>query len=229
MKKESLLKFYQNYRIYIFPVIVAISSLILIVAAIYPQTAKLISNQSKARELINKSEFLEVKAQTLEEYDSADLARKLEIALSAYPGSKDFGAVIGLMQQVVAQSGFTISSIALGSSSKTSAGSQSYELKLDLIGVKPGLPILLNNLESSPRLIRVSSIDVSSTNNTQALTVALVVEVLYAALPQSFGSADSPLPEFSQKDEDLIARLARVGATSQTGISGPRGKSNPFE
>ena len=234
MKKEKLLKFYQTYRLYIFPGVVALSSLLLIVFAIVPQTAKLISNQKDQGELINKSKFLEGKAEALESYNKEDLARKLEIALAAYPDSKDFGVAIGLLQQIVAQSGFTISSIALGNSSQTSGGSQSYELKMEMIGVKPGLPILINNLESSPRLVRVNNIDVSSVNNLQSINVSLVVQVLYAGLPKSFGSLDSPLPEFSQADEDLIARLIEVGGgISQPGSvstpSTPRGKANPFE
>ena len=230
MKKENLLKFYQTYRLYLFPGVVALSSLLLIVFAILPQAVKLISNQKQEGELINKSKFLESKAQALESYDSDDLARKVEITLNAYPGSKDFEVAIGLLQQLAAQSGFKIASIVLGNTSKTSGGSESYELKMEMIGVKSGLPVLLNNLESSPRLIRVQNIE-ASFNNLQALNVSLVVEVLYAGLPQSFGSSDSPLPEFNQVDEDLIAKLARVGGVipQSSFISTPRGKANPFE
>ncbi len=234
MKKENLLKFYQTYRLYIFPGVVAMSSLLLIVFAIFPQVAKLISNQKGEGELISKSKFLESKAEALESYNKEDLARKLEIALAAYPEGKDFGVAIGLLQQIVAQSGFTISSIALGNSSQTSGGSQSYALKMEMIGVKPGLPILINNLESSPRLVRVNNIDVFSAGNLQSINVSLVVQVLYAGLPKSFGSSDSPLPELSQADEDLITKLTGVGGViSQPELvstpSTPRGKANPFE
>lgn len=231
MKKEELSKFYQSYNLFIFPAIVALSSLFLIVFAIYPQTVKLISNQKDQGELINKSKFLESKAEALESYDGEDLSRKLEFALTAYPGSQDFGVVIGLLQQLVAQSGFKIVSIVLGNTSKASGGSEGYEMKLEMIGAKPNLSILLNNLENSPRLIRVNNIDASSTNNLQVLNVSLVVEVLFAGFTQSFGSLDSPLPEFSQKDEELLTRLAKAGGgISQSGsVSTLRGKANPFE
>lgn len=234
MKKEKLFKFYRSYRLYIFPAIVALSSLFLIVFVIFPQIAKLILNQRDVGELINKSKFLETKVFALESYNSEDLSRKLEIALNAYPGSKDYGAVMGLLQQLVAQSGFTVASIALGSTTKVSSRPESYELKLEIAGVKPNLPILLNNLESSSRLIRVNSIDVASSNNQAALNVSLVVEILFSALPQSLGSTDSPLPDLSQKDEEVLAALAEAAPSS---ISQPqatpgtsiRGKTNPFE
>lgn len=235
MKKENILKFYQSYRSYIFPAIVVLSNLFLIVFVIYPQTAKLISNQKDMGEIIHKSQFLETKVSAMEIYNSDDLSRKLEIAMSAYPGNKDFGVAMGLLQQLVAQSGFKIVAIAQGNNSKASGGADSYELKLEIIGIKPNLPILLNNLENAPRLIRVNSIDVASGNNLQALNVSLVVEILFTALPQSFSFADALPPVLSQQDEDLITRLAGAGGAavesgSDSGsIPTTRGKSNPFE
>ena len=65
MKKEDLQKFYLTYRLYIFPVVVAFSCLVLIILVIYPETVKLIINQKTQEEVLNKHKFLEVKAQTL--------------------------------------------------------------------------------------------------------------------------------------------------------------------
>lgn len=231
MKKENLLKFYRAYRLYIFPAVVGISSLLLIVFAIYPQTVTLIKNQREQGELINKAQFLESKVSALEGYKEEELSRKLEIALAAYPDNKDFGTAMGVLQQIVAQSGFRIVTISLTSGSKAvSGGAQSYELKLDLVGIKPGLNILLNNLESSPRLMRTVSMDVSSTSQDLS-NVALVVEVLFADVPKSFGAVDTPLPEITREDEALLTRLAQTGrSVLQAGsVTGPRGKVNPFE
>lgn len=231
MKKENILKFYRTYRLYVFPTIIAVLSLFLIVFLIYPQIVKLISNQKDEGELINKSKFLETKVSAMESYNIEDLSHKLEIALNAYPDNKDYSVVMSLLQQLVAKSGFKTVAIAQGSNFKAAGGSDSYELKLEIVGVKPNLPILLNNLESSLRLIRVNSIDAASTNNSEGLNVSLVVGVLFGAIPKNLGSLDSPLPDFSQKDEDLIARLVEAGGVplESGSASTPRGKSNPFE
>lgn len=229
MKKENLSKFYQKYRLYIFPAVVTLASLFLIIFAIIPQTFKLISNQKDEGDLRNKSQFLESKVEALESYDALDLSNKLQFALNAYPGSTDFGLVIGLLQQITVRSGFILTTISLGSVSANLNGSQSYELKMELAGVKPNLPILLNNLESSTRLIRVGSIDVSTRASEGKITVNLVVQVLYSAVPKTFGDTDSPLPEISQKDQELLTRLARTGVTQSSSVSTPRGKANPFE
>ncbi|MBI2196744.1 hypothetical protein HYU45_04020 [Candidatus Daviesbacteria bacterium] len=232
MKKEDLIKFYSKYKLYIFPAVVAISSIFLSLFVIYPQVNKLIDNQQAIGDLINKSDFLENKVNALESYDSEDLLRKLEYALVTLPGEKDFGIVLGSLQKLTIESGFNIGSISFGSGAGKSGNSESFEVKLDIKGPRAGLQTLLSNLENSPRLIRVKSINVSSNQASQALDIALAVEVLYSPLPKNFGSPDSPVPELSQKDEELIARLINEGTIIPGTLfipSSPKGKSNPFE
>lgn len=237
MKKEELLKFYQAYKLFIFPAVVALSSLFLIVFAIIPQTTKLLDNQKVASDLLNKSKFLETKASTLGGYSNNDLSEQVENALSVFPQEKDFGNILGLLQQLTTQSGFSIVSISLGESGSKLAKTNSYSVKLQVKGAKALFQTLLNNLDNSPRLIRVSSIDVSANQASQTIDASLTLDALYASVPQSFGTLDAPLPQLTQQEEGLLASLA---ATSEAGPSSstvqpveqpssPRGKSNPFE
>lgn len=234
MKKEELLKLYQSYRLYIFPAIIGLSSLILIVFIIYPQMAKLISNQKVEEEFTIKSNFLEAKAQTLGSYDPADLERKVNIAVGSYPVDKDFISAVSLLQSIVTEAGFNISSISLGSGLAKSTGSQSYSIKLDLTGQNSLLPTLLNKIENSSRVMKVGSVETVIAKDGNAATVALSVDVLYSSAPSSFGSVESPLPELSAQEEEVIAKLATVdnnGVNFEQSIGelGPRGKANPFE
>lgn len=233
MRKEAIAKFYSTYRLFIFPAIVTLSSLFLIFFLIYPQTAKLIENQKLTGDLVSKSKFLESKAVALESYDKADLSRKVEAVLNAYPADKDFGNILGLLQQTTEQFGFSITSLSLANTSGKLGNAESYTVKVELKGTRVLVPALLNNLENLPRLVRVSGIDATANQLSQSLDASLTVEVLYSKLPQSFGTADSPLPEISQKDEALLAILAGARSTavvsSPTGPLSPRGKSNPFE
>lgn len=232
MKKETILKFYQNYRLYIFPLITALSSLILIIFVIYPQTMNLITNHSLEKEILNKSTFLEAKAQALEDLDSEDLTQKVDLALSAYPTDKDFGAAFGGLQNLIAKIGFSITSISLGSSSQMSGDAQSYGLKLDILGPNSQLPLLLDHIDNFPRLMRVGSFETSVGSGSEGATISVNVSVLYSPAPEGFGSVDSPLPELSDQDEEVLARLARVGALPQLPAitqPGARGKPNPFE
>ncbi|MBI2019152.1 type 4a pilus biogenesis protein PilO [Candidatus Daviesbacteria bacterium] len=228
MKKE-IIKFYLEYKLYIFPAVVALSSLFLIIFAIYPQTAKLIDGQKSASQLAGKSEFLETKVQALESVDGEDLARKVRFVLNALPAEKDFANVLALLQQLTAESGFSVSSIALGNSGTKMGNSDSFDVRMEIRGSKVFLQGLLSNLENSPRLIRVKVIDISSANQ-QGADIALSLGVLYSGLPKDFGAADSPLPELTSADEGLIAALEKINTTTPTSFAqSPRGKANPFE
>lgn len=235
MKKEAITKFYLTYRLYIFPGVVALSSLILIVFVIFPQTAKLLGNQKTQGDLFNKSKLLEVKAQELETFDEEDLSRKVGVALNLYPPDQDFGNVIGLLQAITNQVGFSILTLNLGGNTAKGKG-QSYSLKVEVAGPKSLLPLLLSNIENSNRLLRVSSVDIASKDG-QTADVNLGIEALYAAVPNTVGSLDSPLPKLSQKEEELITKLvtsapALISKETPEGPQSPtfpKGKANPFE
>lgn len=231
MKKETVAKFYLQYRLYIFPAIVALSSLFLIIFAIYPQTAKLIENQKAAGDLINKSKFLTTKVAALESYNEEDLSSKVGVALNAFPVYKDYERILGLLQGLATESGFTISSIALGNTAGQAGNSNSFGIKLEIKGPKALFQNLLTNLENSPRIMRISNIDITATQASGAVDASLVLEVLYSPMPQNFGSIDSPLPELTQKEEELLASFAERSLVASPSAAQPsqRGKTNPFE
>lgn len=227
MKKE-INKFYSEYKLYIFPAVVTLSSLFLIIFAIYPQTVKLIENQKTATELINRSKFLDIKVTALEGYDEKDLERKVGLVLNTLPAEKDYGNVLTLLSQLVLQSGFSISSITIGNSAGKVGSAESLEVKMDITGPRVLLQTLLDNLDSSSRLVRVKSIDVSSSQGS--ISVSLAVQVLYAGSPKDYGTIDSSLPELNQNDEGLISTLERLNKpVLESDVESPRGKANPFE
>lgn len=233
MTKEIIAKFYLTYRLYIFPAVVALSSLFLIVFAIYPQTVKLLDNQRLSSDLKNKTKFLEDKVVALESYDTEDLSRKVELVLTSYPADKDFGNILGILQGLASQYGLNIISASLGGGSSKLGNTESYTVRFEIEGPGDLLSSFLYSLENSPRLTRLKSIDVSS-GSSAMLSATMSVEVLYAQAPQTFGSVDSPLPELNQKDDELLVSLAAtkpVPAVSTVSAqpTSPRGKSNPFE
>lgn len=231
MKKENIIKFYLNFRLYIFPVAVSISSLLLIVFVIYPQSIKLITNQRVHQDLSEKSKFLEVKASTLESLDEEDLSRKIEYALLAYPADRDFGNIVGLLQTVSNQNGFSIVTLSVRGDPQTSGDAQKYSVKLESLGPENLLPRFIAAIESSIRIMKISSIEISSSREGGIINTALEVDVFYAEAPKSFGGPDSPLPQLSNKDEQIIATIATSTASRLPQIltPQPRGKLDPFE
>lgn len=234
MKKKNLIEFYSIHKVKIFPAVVVMSSLFLIFFVIYPQVSKLISNQEAMGSLNMKSQLLEKKVTALQGYDNEDLSRKLGIILGALPTDKDYGSILGLLQQLTINSGFNANSISFGKGAGDTAGVSNFEVKLEIKGFKDNFQTLLDNLENSSRLIRVNRIEVTSRQNSPTLESSLGIEALYAGMPNDVGNVDSPLPEFSPKDEEIIQKLAELEqaaltSSSSSAVQSPRGKSNPFE
>lgn len=228
MKKEDILKFYQKYKFYIFPIVVFISALILIGFVIYPQTVELLTNQKAATELTKKSEFLATKVSALESYDEQDLKIKVNSAVLSLPAERDLAQILGLLSELTAKSGFSVLSISLGSIAEKGVGTQSYTVKIEATGPSTLLQNYLKNLENSNRLLRVTSID-TSLGRDQLVSTSLTIEALYSPAPGDFGSIDSPLPDLSAEELDTLTKLARTGVSTPTQTLGPRGKANPFE
>lgn len=233
MNLETSVNFYKKYKLFIFSGIVVFSSLILIIFVIYPQISKLIVSQKVEEEIISKTKILDNKALALENYDQNDLDRKVTLALGSYPAGKDFVSDFSLLQNVVSQSGFTIVSINLGSRSLQTTGVDSYGLKVNILGPSSLVPVLLSNIESSSRLMRVGSVESAVGRDLGVANLTLDVSVLFSPTPSAFGTVDSPISELTEKDEDVIARLGKVANSlpaAQSGIQDvPQGKSNPFE
>lgn len=231
MKKDTINKFYSAYKLYIFPAIIILSGLILIIFIIYPQANKFIADQKVEQELLKKSSFLEDKAKILESYDQNDLRVNVGHALAAYPTERDFSNVFGLLQNLTSQSGYSLIAITLGGGSGKSGDSQTFLLKLEVIGSLSSTKNLISTLEDSPRIMRMNSMETTVGIDPNLVSTFLNLDVLYSSIPEVFGSIDSPLPELSQKDEELLARLAKAAPQTQpqTIQLGPRGKANPFE
>ncbi len=241
MRKDDLLKLYQTYRLYIFPAGIILASAILIIFVIYPQTVSLLDNQKVKTELAAKNNFLEVKAEELETYNNQDLVQKVTYVVTAYPPAKDYISAISVLQNIVLQSNFSVTSLVLlgdNVQDGKKSPSSSYGIKLEVSGPLQLLPQLLAKIENSPRIMRLSSIEVIPGKDPKASSASLVVDVLYSSEQGNVGSVDTPAPKLSEKDEEIIQKLAKLipAANAQTNVSvstptviGPRGKENPFE
>ncbi|MBI2020287.1 type 4a pilus biogenesis protein PilO [Candidatus Daviesbacteria bacterium] len=229
MNKEALGKFYYAYRLYIFPLVIGLSCIILIILVIYPQISKLISNRKVEGELKDKTILLEAKAEQLESFDAQALSKRVDYVLSSYPAEKDFATTVGLIPQIAANSGFSVTSLNFASSS--SEGEKNYRVSLDVIGPGSLIDTFVSDIESSARLMRVSNLEISAGRSGDEINATIGIDVLYSSLPAEFGTVDTPLPEFSAKDEDVIAKLAQTAPAVATVFisSGPKGKTNPFE
>jgi len=246
MKKEDLQKLYSKYKIIIFPVLVGFSGIILMVLVIIPQLKGYLSRQEDAKQVKNRLEILDVKAKDLENLSEADLQRKLQSAVSALPTTKDYTSVIGLIQRLSAQSGVTLKTVSLDTGrGASSSEANSFAVSTEITSSKAGFDQFLKSIEAAPLVMKVASIEISSSGGADSVTASIVIDVYYSPTPKNLGSVDSPLPKLSQEEEnlalDLVSKVAIIPASSPVTSPGseiplqppanilPRGKANPFE
>ncbi|MBI2334599.1 hypothetical protein HYU96_02245 [Candidatus Daviesbacteria bacterium] len=226
---KDLIKFYKKYRLFIYPAVVAVSSLILIIFVMIPQIGTFFKSARQESDFRVRSEFLDTKVSALESLDEAGLSRQVSDVLASLPGEKDFAGAIYLLAGLAKENGFTIGTLTLGAGSgtKSSAG-ESFGARMEALGPKSLLGRFLSAIESSPRLMRVTGIEISSARGGDTIEVSLAIEALFAPIPVNLGSVDSPIPQLSPAEEELIARLSGSDLPEPLPLS-PTGKSDLFE
>ncbi len=229
MNKESLGKFYKKYRLFIFPAAVVVSCLILLTFVLIPQIGVFLKNSRLEQDFRTRSEFLNTKVEALEGLDEDSLRRQVSYVLSSLPGEKDFAGTIILLQNIANENGFVITALSLGAGSgnKSSTG-QSFGARLEAVGAKNLLGRFLSSIESSPRLMRVTNIEVSSGRGGDIVDANLAIEAMFTPIPANLGSIDSPLPQISSGEEELISKLARTEVSTAVPLT-VTGKADPFE
>lgn len=235
MKTGDLLAFYLKYKMILFPSVVVLSCLILVIFVIVPQLMSLLAGRQIQGELTSKREFLEVKARDLQVVNEEDLKAKVNTVLAAFPADKDYANVMIGLQNVAGKWGFKIDSFALSGQDVKVKSSQGYLINLEVSGARALLPSLLNDIENMSRVMRIGALQISGGPDPAGANVSLGIIAFYAPAPSSYGSFDSPLPELSQKDEEIITKLTSIAPVQQddTGVLEevviPTGKDNPFE
>lgn len=233
MAKDEILKLYYQYRFIIYPVLIGIVSLLLIVLLIAPQVVTYLGNQQALKQSLGRYEKLSVKASILQNINEADLKNKTEIAVAVLPEEKDYARILGLIQNIAAQSGFSIINFQIGTPfTNSSTRASGFSVKIDLSGPKDSFKSLLASIEGNSQILKLGSIEINNPRSVDRAEGILTIDTYYAPLPKSIGSVDAQLPELSSADQETLAKYAKVIAIKTSTISGtltPRGKSNPFE
>lgn len=229
LKKYS--DFYYEYKVILFPGVVAISALILIVFVIYPQFTNLLNNRKEQEVLTERLRILEVKAEELQSLSSEDLKQKLNLALIALPIDRDYTTIIGIIQQFASLHNFSLLSMQFGNMSSAKE-SNNFSVDLQVAGPKQKVNELLSDLESASRVMKLSGLDsTTSSDQGEFVTLSLTLDIFYAQLPNAIGAVDSPVQVLTENDVKILNKLASMRTSSSVGPANllPRGKPNPFE
>lgn len=224
---QAIENLFLKYRVFIYPLLVIASSVVIIMVLIIPQVKVLFMGQGRLSNSEERLSVLEVKAKELEDLDGNDLSQKLSFALAAMPTEKDYASLIGVFKGLTTASGMSLTSIHLAGGSENE---NAFLVKAELIGAKTVLGRLLENIEKSPRVMKVQSVETTSSGSGDTIFVMITVKAYFESAPQTLGPIDSALPKLTDTDQVVLGTLVRSGSTVNTGpILLPSGKSNPFE
>lgn len=231
MKIETLKFFYINYRIFIFPGIIAVCCLILLLTIILPQSAVFFSDLKSEKNISDKIANIERKIADLSQLNQTELETGLQTALMLYPGEKDLIGAISTLQQAMSGLGFIPGSMQIGSGSLQKSGGQNFSITTVATGPKELVGTLINSIENSGRVMRISSISISPGLTNDSSAANFNIEVLYSPLISQSVSIDKPVEKLTDQETTLINKYAQSVTVNQmpVGTLGPRGKENPFE
>lgn len=229
--KKQLTELFNKYKTLFIPIIIGVSSLILILLVIYPQLTVFLKGQKDLQTVEQRLKKLQVKAQDLESLDEDDLNKKLEYALAALPVEKDYATIIGVFQRISAQSNMSLETLRVGGlGSGGDKKTPGYSVQLELLGTKSSLNGVLQQIEKAPRVMKVNGIELTASKSN--VNVTLAVDVFYLPAPTSIGSVDAVLPKLTDEEQKLLTRLASISpssiSTTPTTLL-PRGKPDPFQ
>jgi hypothetical protein len=232
--KKTLLDIYNRYKIIIFPALIGLACFLLIILIIIPQFNEYLKAKEDLANTLAHAENLQKKNLALEGLDRNDLQQKLNIAINAFPSEKDFPGVVGLVQRLASERGLALGSLqVVQTSSKTET--PSFSVKFDVSGSRASVRELLNTLENSSRVLKVITIEVSASSETDVVA-NIGIDAFYAPTPTALGGLDAPLSPLTSEENKVLSTLSSIPApaaepgTPQLDLSTQsRGKANPFQ
>lgn len=227
---DQIKSLYPKLKLYILPLAVVFSSLVILILVIVPQLLGYFQDRNQSAKIAYRYGVLQAKAQDLQAIDEVDYQKKLQLALIALPDQKQVPQALVVLQSLLSTSGLSLSDIKYSSSVSTTS-TQSVQLTMTVAGPITQVRSFLINLKNSPRVFRVETIDSQSIRGGAAVEAEIRLTTFYELPPKDLGSIDNPVPKLSQQDIDLLNQLAQnpQGNQAITGASVPLGKADPFK
>ena len=224
-----------QYHQFIIPGAVMVIAILISVLVTVPQFLRLFETYKSINELSDKKAFFQTKLSTLQALDQVTYQKDLDTALLALPVDKNIPGVAGELLYALSGSGMSLEGITFSNSPAESDKVEEFTLKMDVSGSEEGLNNFLERVRLTPRLIKLTSIEIGKSKNGN-LTASIGLVTLYQQLPKNIGAVEEPIPTITQPDTQVLAdieskaqSLPSTDSSSQIpGNAGNMGKLNPF-
>lgn len=224
---------YQQYNSFILPVVSVVICFGLFGLVVYPQILSYIESRKELDELSIKQQLLEEKLSGLEKVNDEIFKKNIEVALMAVPTDKDVTGVISQLLYILNINRLKLNEISFSGAGSTE-NSDSVQIKLDISGTKDDFKSFINGLNSLPRIVKVSRLEVSASKGGEAIQSALTIQSFYQALPTAIANVSAPLPMILPGETEVLSKIQTnalaLPQTPSATTSGTviRGKTDPF-
>lgn len=204
---------------------------------IFPQISKIQKSYSTMDEQTDRLEKQKGKLAQLKSLNEYELSKKAEISLKAVPQEQSALSLIYTVSRLAQEKSLIVKSLSVSNSATATQinpdekPSDNSVVKLNLTVDGP-VEILKDFLTSINKTFPIISVNtISTTSEGDILTTTMSLSSFYQPLPENIGKIDTPLPQFSQDQENVIIGLGKFTSVSEALPSGqvnPEGRVNPF-
>lgn len=206
MNSENYKQFVKANKLVIVPILVGISSIIIIVFIIIPQVLSYFNIKTEINQGQSKLTILEAKAKELNNLDQSETDNGLKVVSTVLPSDADIAGVIAELQDLASKSNLELSHVGYINSQSATEKKNNFQIEVKLIGPLVNLRTFLLSLQNYPRIIQVENIVVQQTSKSVESTVPLTV--YYASeKPSIVSSVDKPIVPLSEDQKKILSQL----------------------
>lgn len=232
------------------PIGAILLSFLILLLVVWPRVTSAFRLRAENAQLLNRSAGLGEKAQKLASLDKVDLDSKLGAAEALLPSDKGVFSLVSQVEQVALSSGVILGKVEVAPGGISAPGALNIppvsgipgksispevapkiQLKVTISSDYRSFLNFLNNLLALPRVLKVSDLSiaqVSASDQSSQLKIAITIDAFWQSLPSELGSIEMPLADLTAGELQLLeqVRTSSSGITPAVSVSG--GKSDPF-
>jgi|SRR3989344_4766074 len=221
-----------KYKIIILPIISIAISLFLLIFIVFEQVSSSIKRQEEITDTKTKVSDLTQKNNDLEKIDDTSFKDYLTTSLIAIPEEKDIAGAIGQLLFILRSHNLNLDNIGFSNASPEN-GLESFQISLEIQGDMSDMKALINDFKSTPRIIKLNSIELTSTRNSQTAHADIMLTAYFSKLPVNIGSVDEVLKQPTAEELKLIAtikeNIQKIPLSNTQDATGSKGKADPFQ
>lgn len=226
-KPTTIRDYFQNLKIYLFPVFTLGVILVLFNSLVKGKTEDIFEVRKEIKDQRERLSRLIEKQAALTALDEEALKGQFLLANQALPSKREVAGFLAQVERAALESGLFIENISLeGGKIATQSGEEKeqtaaakkkedqFTSRIEVDGEVEKVAIFIKKLLESRRIVQVSKVELSRpfsrlAGATPSATKAiLTTEVFFKTLPESMGAAEAPLPQISSQESEAYETVS---------------------